>query len=302
MATIKHYIQAARLRTLPLSVSGIIVGTGIATSESKFNALIFILAILTTIGFQVLSNFANDYGDGIKGTDDERVGELRLIAAGLITPKQMKRAMIVAILLTLLCALALIYVAFGSENFIKSFVFFVLGIASIVAAIKYTVGKSAYGYSGLGDVFVFLFFGILSVLGSYYLYVHELTKLSIFLPAAAFGMLSAAVLNLNNMRDQIQDKKANKNTLVVKLGSQNSKIYHFSLILGALLLLVIYSCTLTLTTSFKSWLFLIAFIPLFLNLKVVAQNIIFRELDVELKKVALSTFLCAVLFALGSFL
>jgi len=301
MATVKHYIQAARLRTLPLSVSGIIVGTGIATFESKFNLLVFILATLTTIGFQVLSNFANDYGDGIKGTDDDRVGELRLIAAGLITPKQMKNAMISTALLTLLCALVLIYVAFGSDNFIKSVVFFFLGIASIVAAIKYTVGKSAYGYSGLGDVFVFLFFGLLSVLGSYYLYTHELTKLSILMPAAAFGMLSTAVLNLNNMRDQIQDRKANKNTLVIKLGSQKAKFYHFSLIIGALLLLVIYK-GIQASMSYHDWLFLIAFIPLFLNLKVVAQNIIFSELDKELKKVALSTFFCAVLFALGSFL
>ena len=301
MATIKHYIQAARLRTLPLSVSGILVGTGIAASESKFNLLVFILAIVTTIGFQVLSNFANDYGDGIKGTDDERVGELRLIASGLITPKQMKTAMIVTTIITLLCSLVLIYVAFGSENFIKSVVFFLLGIVSIIAAIKYTVGKSAYGYSGLGDVFVFLFFGLLSVLGSYYLYTHELANILMVLPAVAFGMLSTAVLNLNNMRDQIQDKKANKNTLVVKLGSQKAKVYHFSLIIIALVLLIIYRTT-QITISYKDWMFIVAFIPLFLNLKIVAQNIIFRELDQELKKVALSTFFCAILFALGSFL
>jgi len=318
MATIKHYIQAARLRTLPLSVSGIIVGSSIGNFEywayhqgilngcfgfsSILLSPIFWLAILTTIGFQVLSNFANDYGDGIKGTDDERVGEQRLIAAGLITPKQMKNVMIGTAAITLVVALALIYVAFGSENFIKSFVFLVLGIASIVAAIKYTVGKSAYGYSGLGDVFVFLFFGLLGVIGSYYLYTHSLTNWEILLPAAAFGMLSAAVLNLNNMRDQIQDKKAGKNTLVVKLGSQKSKIYHFSLILGALVLLVFYRNNHITSSSYKAWLFLIAFIPLFLNLKVVAKNIIFRELDKELKKVALATFLCAVLFSLGHFI
>ena len=301
MAKTEHYIQAARLRTLPLSVSGIIVGTGIAASENKFNLLVFILALGTTIGFQVLSNFANDYGDGIKGTDDERVGELRLIAAGLITPEQMKMAMIFTTVFTLLCALALIYVAFGNENITKSGVFFILGIASIVAAIKYTVGESAYGYSGLGDVFVFLFFGLLSVLGSYYLYTHEFGGWLMVLPAMAFGMLSAAVLNLNNMRDQIQDRKANKNTLVVTLGSQKAKVYHFSLIIGALVLLVIYRIVQT-TISYNDWLFLIAFIPLFLNLKVVAQNIIFRELDTELKKVALSTFFCAILFTMESFL
>lgn len=301
MASIKHFVQAARLRTLPLSVSGIIVGSGIAASEGRFNPIIFILALLTTVGFQVLSNFANDYGDGIKGTDADREGEQRLIAAGLITPKQMKSAIFVTIFVTLFLAIGLILVAFGKDDFLKSLVFLSLGIASIYAAIKYTVGKSAYGYSGFGDVFVFLFFGLLSVIGSYYLYTNTLASWTIVLPASAIGLLSSAVLNLNNMRDQIQDKKANKNTLVVKIGAQNAKIYHFGLIIGALTLLMIYRTTQT-TTSYIDWLFLLAFIPLVLNLTVVAKNILFKELDSELKKVALSTFLCAILFAIGSFL
>lgn len=301
MASVKHFIQAARLRTLPLSISGIIVGSGIAASKDHFNILIFALALLTTIGFQVLSNFANDYGDGVKGTDNDREGEQRLIAAGLITPQQMKQAMIYTSVITLLIAVTLIYVAFGKDNFLKSIVFLGLGIASIFAAIKYTVGKSAYGYSGLGDVFVFLFFGLLSVIGSYYLYTHTFVDWTILLPASAIGMLSAAVLNLNNMRDQIQDKKANKNTLVVKLGAQNSKFYHSLLIGGALLLLVSYRL-LTGPTSFYDWLFLVAFVPLLLNVMIVFRNILFRELDSELKKVALSTFLCAVLLSLSSFI
>ncbi len=301
MASVKHYIQAARLRTLPLSVSGIIVGSGIAIAEDKFNILIFVLAILTTIGFQVLSNFANDYGDGIKGTDDDRVGEQRLIAAGLITPKQMKKAMIYTGVVTMLIALVLIYSAFGKNNFFKSILFLLLGISSIYAAIKYTVGKSAYGYSGLGDVFVFLFFGLLSVIGSYYLYTHTIASWTILMPASAIGLLSTAVLNLNNMRDQIQDKKANKNTLVVNIGAKMAKIYHFCLIIGALLLLLIYRVLLN-NLSISSWLFLLAFIPLLLNLITVFKNIIFRELDVELKKVALSTFFCAVLFCIPFFI
>ncbi len=299
MATVKHYIQAARLRTLPLSVSGIIVGSGIAASEGKFDILLFILAIVTTIGFQVLSNFANDYGDGVKGTDDEREGEQRLIASGLITPSQMKKAMLLTSISTLIVALCLIYFAFGKNNFITSLVFFFLGIASIVAAVKYTVGKSAYGYSGLGDVFVFLFFGLLSVIGSYYLFTNELSSWKITLPASAIGLLSTAVLNLNNMRDQIQDKKANKNTLVVKLGSYKAKVYHFLLIIGALVFFILYRLD---TTAYSYWLFLLAFIPLLLNLKVVAKNIIFKELDGELKKVALSTFFCALLFCIPYFL
>lgn len=298
MATIKHYIQAARLRTLPLSVSGIIVGSSLA-SPIFYETLIFWLAILTTIGFQVLSNYANDYGDGIKGSDNDRVGEQRLVASGIITPAQMKKAMLITAIITLIIALNLIYNAFGADDFLKSVVFFFLGIASIVAAIKYTVGKSAYGYSGLGDVFVFLFFGLLSTLGSYYLFAHSLDW-KLILPASAIGLLSAAVLNLNNMRDQIQDRKVGKNTLVVKLGSQLSKLYHIVLIIGALILLMVF-IDMTPSTSQLKWLFLIAFIPLVHNIKVVGGNILFRELDSELKKVALATFLCAVLLSIGSF-
>lgn len=313
---LKNYIKAARLRTLPLSVSGIIVGSLLAnfindTHPTDYHLLetfcihteknywIFILAILTTIGFQVLSNFANDYGDGIKGTDDDRKGEQRMVSSGIITPKQMKTAMMVTATITLMIALVLIYVAFGKENFGYSVLFFLLGIASIAAAIKYTVGKSAYGYSGLGDLFVFLFFGLLSVVGSYFLYTKQL-NFHIFLPAISIGLLSVAVLNLNNMRDQIEDKKANKNTLVVKIGSQKAKIYHYILILGALLSAIIY-----VQLNYHSpiqYIFLIAFVPLIINMIVVVRNIIFSELDNQLKKVALSTFLFAILFGLGQIL
>jgi len=306
------------LRTLPLSISGIILGSFLGNKKnmiilsenysdtnifigsfSIFQSPIFWLAIFTTIGFQVLSNFANDYGDGIKGTDNNRKGEARMVSTGAITPIQMKNAMVITTIISLIIALLLIFVAFGHENFKYSFLFFILGIASIAAAIKYTVGKSAYGYSGLGDLFVFLFFGLLSVVGSYFLFTKQL-NIFIFLPAISIGLLSTAVLNLNNMRDQIEDKQYSKNTLVVKLGSQKSKLYHYFLIIGALISALVY-----VASNYQSliqYLFLIAFIPLFLNIKVVAQNIIFYELDKELKKVALSTFLFAILFGIGQIL
>ena len=155
MPNFKAWISAARLRTLPLSVSGIIVGSSLAINHLFWKSSIFWLAILTTVGFQVLSNFANDYGDGIKGSDKNRTGEARMVSSGAITPKQMKTAMITTTTITLLSALLLIYVAFGSESFGYSILFFGLGIASIAAAIKYTVGNSAYGYSGFGDIFAF---------------------------------------------------------------------------------------------------------------------------------------------------
>jgi len=304
---VKSFIKAARLRTLPLSVSGIIVGSILGNellqnkamineSTSILVSSIFWLAILTTIGFQVLSNFANDYGDGIKGTDKNRTGEARMVSSGAITPKQMKSAMIITTFITLIIALVLIYVAFGSENFGYSLLFFGLGIASIAAAIKYTVGNSAYGYSGFGDVFVFIFFGLLSVVGSYFLYTKYI-NFEIFLPAISIGMLSTAVLNLNNLRDQTEDKKNNKKTLVVKIGNEKAKKYHYFLILGALVVSLIY--VFLDFTSVYQLVFLVAYIPLIKNMKTVAQNIIPAELDSELKKVALSTFLFAILFGIG---
>ncbi len=309
---VKSFIKAARLRTLPLSVSGIIVGSFLGNVEylnssdtliccfgcpSIFQSEIFWLAILTTIGLQVLSNFANDYGDGIKGSDKNRTGEARMVSSGAITPKQMKMAMIITTIITLIIAILLIYVSFGSENFGYSILFLGLGIASIAAAIKYTVGNSAYGYSGFGDVFVFVFFGLLSVVGSYFLFTKSI-NFKIFLPAISIGLLSTAVLNLNNLRDREEDEKNNKNTLIVKLGIEKGKKYHYFLIFGALISAIIY-----VFLNFKSvyqLIFLIAFFPLMINIKTVAQNKILAELDSELKKVALSTFLFAILFGISN--
>jgi 1,4-dihydroxy-2-naphthoate octaprenyltransferase len=306
---VKSYIKAARLRTLPLSISGIILGSYLGNEfvnsllehtirTSIWESSIFWLAIFTTIGFQVLSNYANDYGDGIKGSDKNRTGEARMVSSGAITPKQMKTAMIITTTITLLIALLLIYVAFGSESFGYSILFFGLGIASIAAAIKYTVGNSAYGYSGFGDIFVFLFFGLLSVVGSYFLYT-KMINFEVFLPAFSIGLLSTAVLNLNNLRDREQDKTNKKNTLVVKLGVVRAKKYHYFLIIGAFITALIY--TVLNFSSIYEFVFLVAFIPLVKNMITVSRNNTPAELDGELKKVALSTFLFAILFGIGQF-
>lgn len=297
MGKINSWISAARLRTLPLSISGIIVGTTIAVSESVFNIIIFSLALATTLGLQVLSNFANDYGDGVKGTDNEdRVGPKRALQSGLITQKEMLQGIIITAIVTLLFAILLIYVAFGRENLGYALFFFLLGIAAIAAAIKYTVGKSAYGYRGLGDVFVFIFFGLVAVYGSYFLYAHQWNWL-VLLPAFSIGFLSMGVLNLNNMRDRASDEKAGKITLVVKLGAKNAKNYHYALILGAILCLVLF--TVLNLESINDFLYLPAFIPLILHLKRVVENENATLLDPELKILALSTFATAVLFGLG---
>ena len=294
---IKHYIQAARLRTLPLSVSGIIVGSFLAASNGYFNWLICVLALLTTIGFQIISNFANDYGDGVKGTDNEnRVGPQRAIQSGVISQKQMMTAIKVSVFITFILAVALIYVSFGKEDFLNLFIFFILGILSIVAAIKYTIGNNAYGYVGLGDFFVFLFFGLLSVCGSYFLYSKSLS-FDVFFPAFSVGLLSAGVLNLNNMRDRESDILANKNTLVVKIGAEFAKYYHYYLLFTSLLFAFLY-----VVINYKSaynFLFLISFIPISKHFITVYKNKDPKLLDPELKKLALSTFLFALLFGLG---
>lgn len=296
----KHWIQAARLRTLPLSLSGIILGGFLAVKNNLFDTWIFVFSILTTIGFQVLSNFANDYGDGVKGTDNEnRVGPERALQSGAISPKQMLKGIYLTIILTLLVALVLIYLSFGVENFAYSVLFFFLGLASIAAAIKYTMGSNAYGYSGLGDVFVFLFFGLLSVVGSLFLYTKNVDSTT-FLPAFTVGFLSAAVLNLNNMRDRASDILSKKNTLVVKMGAVKAKQYHYTLIILAFVASFVY-----VISDYQSpfqFLFLIAFVPLALHFVRVTKNKDVVLLDPELKIVALSTFLYAILFGLGQVL
>lgn len=293
----KNWIQAARLRTLPLSVSGIIVGSFYAMYQGFFDGAIFSLAILTTLGLQILSNFANDYGDGVKGTDNQdRIGPERAIQSGAISVQQMKNGIIITSILTFLVAVLLIYISFGRDNFFYTLLFLVLGVASIVAALKYTIGNSAYGYRGLGDVFVFLFFGLLSVLGSYFLY-SKVFDWYLVLPACTVGLLSTAVLNLNNMRDEISDKASGKNTLVVKIGGKNARLYHYVIVILALVALVVFA----LGKDFNSlqYLFLVGYVPLILHLKRIATYQNPKQYDPELKIVALSTFLISVLLSLA---
>ena len=301
----KHWIEAARLRTLPLSVSGIIVGSmyalanptdDVLTPTEVFNWKLFAFAIITTLGLQILSNFANDYGDGIKGTDNEdRVGPKRTIQSGVITPQAMKRAIVLTSVLTLLSAIYLIYLAFGAHNLGYSLFYLILGIAAIASAIRYTVGNSAYGYRGFGDVFVFVFFGLVSTLGVNFLYSKQLDAVLI-LPATAIGFLSVAVLNLNNMRDEASDRKSGKNTLVVKMGIENAKKYHYFLIVGAMILVLLFAVLSDF--NFDQYLFFLAYIPLMKHLNTVRKNENTKLLDPELKKVALSTFALSILLAL----
>jgi len=300
----KHWIQASRLRTLPLSVSGIIVGSmyalayptdNVLTPTEVFNWRIFGYAILTTLGLQILSNFANDYGDGMKGTDNEdRIGPKRAIQSGVISLQAMKRAIIITSILTLISAMMLIYFAFRETNLFYSLFYLVLGILAIASAIRYTVGNTAYGYRGYGDVFVFVFFGLVSTLGVNFLYSKQL-EFDLFLPAIAIGFLSVGVLNLNNMRDEASDRKSNKNTIVVKIGALKAKKYHYFLIVSAMVLVILFA----IINHFRldQYLFLLAYIPLTKHLITVYKNQEPKALDPELKKLALSTFALSILLA-----
>ncbi|MGB3151828.1 MAG: 1,4-dihydroxy-2-naphthoate octaprenyltransferase [Maribacter sp.] len=294
MSKFNAWISAARPRTLPLSLSGILVGTGLAGYYGVQNILIFILALLTTIGFQVTSNFANDYGDGVRGTDnDTRIGPARALQSGLLSPKALKKGIFIAIGITLLLVLALLFSAFGMEQFWYTLIFLLLAVISIWAAIKYTMGKTPYGYQGFGDISVFVFFGLVGVLGAMFLYIKTIPIFSL-LPAISIGLLSVGVLNLNNLRDYKSDTEAGKNTMVVKMGYENGKTYHY------ILLITSFICAVTFVWLTKhSWIqftSLLAYIPIFIHLVRVKGVQSPLLLDPELKKLALSTFLMALLF------
>lgn len=291
------WVSTMRLRTLPLSVSGIIIASCFAEYNGAFDWKIFILAILTTLSLQVLSNLANDYGDGIKGIDnDDRVGPDRAVQTGKITPDEMYQAIKINILICIGFAFMLIFSAFGVKHFGLTLTFFIIGIASVIAAIRYTVGEKAYGYRALGDLFVFIFFGLVSVIGCYVLYTKTINHI-VFLPACTIGLLSAAVLNLNNMRDLKTDEKSNKITMAVKLGVDKVKLYHYFLIGSAIVLSFLFG--ILYYTSPYTFIYIIAYIPIALHLIKVSKNTEPRELNPELKKLALTTFVLAVLMGVG---
>lgn len=295
MSTASKWLSAMRLRTLPLSVSGILLGSAIAMIDGCWNNYIFTLAIFTTILFQVLSNLANDLGDTLKGTDNaDRVGPKRAVQSGEISRRLMKIAIILFAVLSILSSAALIYVSLQGMSGTLLISYAVLALFCVAAAITYTIGKKAYGYHGLGDLMVFIFFGLVSVLGVYSLYTKAFAPENI-LPAICVGLLSVAVLNLNNMRDYSNDAKAGKKTLVVKMGPNQAKIYHALLIILALLSLAVYIARLESPLLFMS---MIPGIGLLFHLRKVMQVKQAKEFDPELKVVAFSTFGIALFFFL----
>jgi len=292
-------LSAARLRTLPLSVSGIMIGSSYAFFVNKFNSLLFIIALLTTVAYQVLSNFANDYGDGIKGADDNRTGPKRAVQSGLISRPSMKKAITIVSLVSIILTLCLVTLAFGA--FSKYFFLFIaLGSLAIFAAIKYTVGKFAYGYFGLGDLFVFVFFGIVSVLGSNFLFSTNLNWL-LLNPAITLGLLSVGVLNLNNMRDLKSDENSGKKTLAVYMGKKTSKIYHSVIISSAIVLMLKFQISLEIQSIFLNIVLFINVLGLLIHLFQIYYITQPSRYDNFLKVVALHTFFYSIIISLYFF-
>ncbi|WEK70874.1 MAG: 1,4-dihydroxy-2-naphthoate octaprenyltransferase [Candidatus Chryseobacterium colombiense] len=301
------WIKAARLRTLPLSLSGIIMGAFIAKwrlygEGGTWDWRIFALALVVTLLYQVLSNYANDYGDGVKGTDAKRASEAetRAVASGKITAKQMKNAVILFSVLSFVATVALLYVAF-IPNYMKEFYIFIgLGVASILAAIGYTVGKKPYGYMGLGDIFVFIFFGLVSVCGSYFLFTKSFSW-DMLLPGTAIGMMSMAVLNLNNMRDIESDKLSGKNSFALRIGFKNAMIYEMILLQLPLILMLMFLAVngFFQTQNYYVFIVMILMLPLMKLRRQIMAVKNPKELDPFLKQVGIMTFVMAVLTAFG---
>ncbi len=302
------WIKAARLRTLPLSMSGIIVGSFIARwrimeEGGTWDWRIFALAMLVTLLYQILSNFANDYGDGIKGTDSLRANEAeqRAVASGRITAQQMRNAVILFAVLSFIATVALLYLAFFRENLMNEFYTFIaLGVACILAAVGYTVGKKPYGYLGLGDIFVFLFFGIVAVCGSYFLFTKTF-HWDILLPATAIGMLSAAVLNLNNMRDMESDALSGKKTLALRMGYRYAMVYEIVLLQLPLLLVLVFMMMNELQNrgNYYAYIFFILMFPMMALRRRIMQVKDPKELDPFLKQIGILTLVMSILIAFG---
>ena len=299
MFKVRAYITSFRLRTLPLSLSGVLLGSLLAASDGYFKISTFAWVMLTATALQILSNLANEVGDLSKGTDNEhRLGPIRSAQSGALSGREMIRAMIVVGGIAVITGSLLIHEAFRDLLNWKSISLFVAGGASIVAAIKYTVGDNAYGYRGLGDLFVFIFFGLVSVMGSYFAMSGVLPWICV-LPAAAIGFLSSGVLNMNNIRDIENDSVCGKRTIPVILGIQGAKIYHFVITLLAVICLVLYS--MLHSAGWTGYLFLLTLPLLVMHLKSVYRGE-GRALDSQLKFLSITTLLIALLLGFGQLL
>lgn len=295
----KDWVEAFRLRTLPLSFSLVITGTAVANQQGHLSAPILIMTLVTTLFLQVLSNLSNDYGDSENGADNcNRVGPARAVQSGAITMRQMKTAVIIFAILSFASGCALLGLAYSEIGLAPVMTLLAVGIMCILAAITYTAGKHPYGYIGLGDVSVFVFFGLVGVVGSYYLQAGEMC-VGVWLPAASMGFMSCGVLNMNNMRDVENDKHAGKKTIPTKIGLKASSVYQFALMSASVIIMAFYAIH---YGNIYQLISLFAAIPLVINAIRVLKS--YRDtafLDSQLKVISLSTLGISILFFLGSY-
>lgn len=292
---VKSWTQAFRLRTLPLALSCIGMGGFLAAAQGKFDGAIFALCCLTTVFLQILSNLANDYGDSVNGADHAgRKGPKRAVQSGAIPAAEMRKAVFVFAFLSLASGSALLLISFGRD--VKLLLFFLaLGLLSIAAAILYTVGKRPYGYAGLGDFSVLIFFGLVGVMGSLFLFTKEISWISI-LPAITCGFFAIGVLNINNIRDIESDRLAGKYSIPVRIGKEKASYYHWFLLVGGMFSIIGY--TILHYHSPFQFLFLLS-VPFFFNIGLAVNAKPSEELDPYLKRMALTTLLFVVLFGVG---
>lgn len=288
------WLHAVRLRTLPLALASIFAGSFLAAWKHEFRWEILLLASLTTIFLQILSNLSNDYGDTIHGADStDRQGPVRAVQSGLISLTEMKRAMYLFGVLSLVSGLLLLYLAVQDWQLFT--LFLALGLAAIWAAISYTSGSNPYGYAGLGDISVFIFFGLLGVLGTFFLHTVSFEPITIFI-GISLGLFSTAVLNINNIRDIESDQKAGKRSIPVRIGRKAAVQYNWALLAGG------YFCLLAFAILSEELLSLVASLAWPVMMKVgygVQHAQSSAETDPFLKKMAMSTLLWVILFGIG---
>ena len=289
----KPWLQAFRLRTLPLAASSIIVGSALAHFHGAFQWPVFVLALLTAVLLQILSNLANDLGDHQHGADNaDRIGPERAVQSGVISPAAMKRAMIICGVLAFSSGVGLITIALGTT--LQTLVFLLIGLFAIGASVKYTFGRNPYGYAGFGDASVFLFFGPVGVCGTYFLHTQTISMASVLL-GLAFGFMCTGVLNVNNMRDIDNDRASGKRTIVVRIGAKRAKRYHAFLIVAGLFALGAFL-----------WIEAAPLWPLFVYMGLVGNHLRIVDgitgpvqFDAQLKPLALATFFTALALSLG---
>ncbi len=294
MTKFQAWIKAMRFRSLPLSLSGLVLGAALASHQGSFSLAVCLFSICTGVLLQILSDFANDFGDDVRGTDDEtRLGPRRALATKVLTPKEMMFGIKLVVLLIIVFGLSMLYFAFG-DDFGRSIFFFFLGAAAVYAAIKYTMGKNPYGYKAQGDYYVFIFFGLVAVIGSYYLYTKDLDFFPI-IPAICAGLLSTAVLNINNTRDMKGDELHGKMTIALKLGEKKARIYQLVLVFTSLIL---WASFLLIYFPIYSLCILIIYVLLIKSAMTVYLSRDHNLIDKQLKVTALSTSLLHIVLSI----